>query len=73
VLTEGTVRIQERQVEVTDDDGFLRGMSTWTREIASELAERSYMGPLTDYHWGIIEYVRDFHLTNDEGLARPPR
>ena len=48
-------------------------MSTWTREIASELAERSYMGPLTDYHWGIIEYVRDFHLTNDEGLARPPR
>jgi tRNA 2-thiouridine synthesizing protein E len=48
-------------------DGFLEEMSTWTREIAVELAERNKLGPLTEDHWKIIDYVREYYLANGEG------
>jgi len=33
-----------------DEDGFLKTMSTWTREKAEELAKKNDIGPLTDQH-----------------------
>ena len=53
--------------ESLDNDGFLNEMSNWTREMANELARRNDLGPLTEDHWRIIEYVRDYYLKHREG------
>lgn len=44
-----------------DNDGFLVEMSSWTREIAEELARENNLGPLTDDHWKIIEFVKEYY------------
>lgn len=44
-----------------DNDGFLTEMVNWNREMAEELAKRNDIGPLTDEHWKIIEYVRKYY------------
>ncbi len=48
-------------------DGFLAEMSSWTREVAEELAGKNDIGPLTEDHWKIIEYVREYYETNGIG------
>ena len=52
--------------EILDNDGFLNEISNWTREMAQELAERNDLGPLTENHWKIIEYVRDYYIKHGE-------
>ena len=53
--------------EELDHDGFLREMSTWTRAKAEELARRNKLGPLTEDHWRVIEFVRDYYRMNGMG------
>jgi TusE/DsrC/DsvC family sulfur relay protein len=53
--------------ETLDQDGFLKQISSWTRETAHELAERNDLGPLTADHWRIIDFVRAYYLTHGEG------
>jgi len=53
--------------EQLDNDGFLKEMSSWSRDKAEELAEANKLGPLTDEHWMIIDFVRDYYLENGEG------
>ena len=50
-----------------DQEGFLRQISSWTRETAHELARQNDLGPLTETHWKIIQFVRDYYLTHGEG------
>ncbi|MCP4606021.1 MAG: TusE/DsrC/DsvC family sulfur relay protein [Proteobacteria bacterium] len=53
--------------KMLDNDGFLVEMSTWTRNVAVELAERNDLGPLIEDHWRIIEYVRKYYLDFGHG------
>ncbi len=50
-----------------DQDGFLRQISSWTSETADELARRNDLGPLTETHWKIIHFVREYYLAHGEG------
>jgi tRNA 2-thiouridine synthesizing protein E len=50
-----------------DNDGFLTDHDEWSREVARRLAELSEIGPLTDDHWRVIEYVRAYYLKYREG------
>jgi tRNA 2-thiouridine synthesizing protein E len=50
-----------------DNDGFLVSMTNWSREIAEELAEKNNIGPLSDDHWRIIEYVKTYYTEYNEG------
>jgi tRNA 2-thiouridine synthesizing protein E len=50
-----------------DHDGFLTEISGWTRELAQHLAEINAIGPLTDDHWKVIEFVREHYLRTGEG------
>lgn len=50
-----------------DPDGFLVNMSSWTREIAEELARKNDIGPLNEDHWKIIEYVKNYYQEFHEG------
>lgn len=49
-----------------DHDGFLRELTHWTREIAEDMARRNDIGPLTDDHWKVIEFVKDYYLETGE-------
>lgn len=50
-----------------DNDGFLSEMSIWTRELANELADRNDLSPLTEEHWRIIEFVREYYSSHGDG------
>jgi tRNA 2-thiouridine synthesizing protein E len=50
-----------------DDDGFLHSNDDWSREVARELAALNDIGPLTDNHWKILEYVRGYYAEHNEG------
>ncbi len=52
-----------------DPDGFLMEMSSWSRDVALELARKNELGPLTDDHWKIIEYVQGYYQKAGEGPA----
>lgn len=47
-----------------DDDGFLTAFSGWDRQTATELAARNDIGPLTDDHWKVIDFVRQYYVAN---------
>ncbi len=59
----------EPRHEDLDDEGYLREMASWTRERAEELAIANDIGPLTDEHWRVIEFVKEFYSTNGRGPA----
>ena len=50
-----------------DHDGFMQDSTGWSRDVAEELAERNDLGPLTEDHWKIIDYVRAYFKENGEG------
>jgi len=53
--------------QLENEDGFLREMSSWSRDVAEELARKNNLGPLTDDHWKIIEFVKNYYLKTGEG------
>ncbi len=64
--------IEERMPEAEpnlDDDGFLRELSSWSRSMAEELAKKNDIGPLTEEHWKIIEFVKTYYEENGKGPA----
>ena len=50
-----------------DEDGFLKTVTGWNRSMAQELAEKNDIGPLTDEHWKVIEFVKDYYETHGTG------
>ncbi|MHC4695426.1 MAG: TusE/DsrC/DsvC family sulfur relay protein [Planctomycetota bacterium] len=50
-----------------DEDGFLKVMSKWSRSMAQELADKNEIGPLTEEHWRIIEFVKEYYETYRKG------
>jgi len=53
--------------ELLDNDGFLTEMSTWSRGTAEDLAGRNDLGPLTEDHWRIIEFVQEYYQSHGDG------
>lgn len=53
--------------ESLDPDGFLNEISNWNRGMAEELAKRNDLGPLTEKHWKIIDYVREYYMKHGDG------
>ncbi len=51
----------------TGIDGYLSEIASWTREIAEELARRNEIWPLTEEHWKVILYLRDYYLKYRQG------
>lgn len=50
-----------------DNDGFLKELVTWNQDIAHELGERNDIEPLTNDHWKVIDFVREYYLKHKEG------
>lgn len=41
-----------------DEDGNLKNLSDWNKEVAAELAKEEGIEGLTDRHWTVIDYMR---------------
>jgi TusE/DsrC/DsvC family sulfur relay protein len=52
-----------------DRDGYLVDTSKWTREVAEIMARSEIPRGLTDDHWRVIDFLRQYFLTNE---AAPP-
>ena len=52
-----------------DEGGFLRTVSSWNRSMAEKLAKENDIGPLTEAHWKIIEFIKDYYEIN---ASSPP-
>lgn len=51
----------EKAVPALTEQGFLVDMNDWNEEVARELAELNAI-ELTDAHWEIIAFIRDYYL-----------
>lgn len=51
--------VNRQQIE-TDPDGYLTDLGQWTPDIARAIAEKEGL-TLTDAHWEVIYFVRDFY------------
>lgn len=45
-----------------DEEGFLVRMETWTRDVAKILARGEVEGELTEDHWKVVNYLRQYYL-----------
>ncbi|MEW6662906.1 MAG: TusE/DsrC/DsvC family sulfur relay protein [Bacillota bacterium] len=48
-----------KKVEL-DEDGFLQEPELWNEELALELAKMEEVEALTEDHWKVINYLRDY-------------
>lgn len=62
-----TIHSQDRgdvRIEI-DEDGFLVNPNDWCREFATEIAKDEGIDQLTDDHWKVINYLRDYYTKYD--------
>jgi tRNA 2-thiouridine synthesizing protein E len=48
------------KIEV-DEDGFIQEPDKWNEKVASALASTEGVEELTDNHWKVINYLRDYY------------
>ncbi len=58
------LNFNDRELEV-DGDGFLQEPQIWNEEIAKFLATTDGTGELSEKHWAVINYIRDYWKQND--------
>jgi tRNA 2-thiouridine synthesizing protein E len=71
--------VDGREIEL-DEDGFLVDFEEWTKDVAGILASNEGLKELTEGHWQVMQYLRDYYkeyqiapmirkLCNDTGLS----
>ena len=53
------ITVQGKQIE-TDASGYLLNITNWNEEVAKHIAQLEGV-ELTDAHWEVIYFVRDFY------------
>ena len=56
-----TITLAGKQFDV-DEDGFIQDPSQWDDVIARALAEQEGIKELTEEHWKVIRYLRNYYL-----------
>jgi len=54
------LEISGKQIEL-DEDGFVVNPDEWTDDVAKEFAEGEGIKELTEEHWKVIYYLRDYY------------
>jgi dissimilatory sulfite reductase related protein len=57
----GQVVVGDISIE-TDEDGFIQEPDRWDQGVALALAETEGVNELTDAHWKLVNYLRDYYL-----------
>lgn len=45
-----------------DEDGFIQEPDKWNEEVAKALAKTEGVESLTEQHWKLVNYLRDYYL-----------
>lgn len=56
-----TFEVDGRKYEV-DEDGFLQEPDRWNDNVAKDFAKTEAINELTDAHWKVIHYIRNYYL-----------
>jgi tRNA 2-thiouridine synthesizing protein E len=56
--------VNGRKYEV-DEDGFLQCPEIWNREVALDFATTEGLADLSEIHWKVVNYIREYWLQND--------
>lgn len=49
-----------KEIEV-DEDGFIQDPEKWDEQVAKAIAETEGVAQLTEDHWKIVKYLRDYY------------
>jgi len=55
----GFIEVCGEQIEV-DEDGFIVDPELWSEDIVKTFAKLEEVGELTDNHWKVINYLRNY-------------
>ena len=58
------IKIDNNEFDV-DGDGFLQEPEIWNEEVAILFAKHDGIGELTDKHWAVIRYIREYWKEKD--------
>ena len=58
------------EVEI-DEDGFIQEPDKWNEAVANDLAKGENAFPMTEEHWKVVNYLRDYFLKYE--IAPPVR
>ena len=56
IFEHGDVKIE------VDEDGFMQEPELWNEEVAKALATHEGIDELTEEHWKLVKYLRDYYL-----------
>ncbi len=56
MFSQGNVSIQ------VDEDGFMEAPEVWNQEVATALATTEGVNTLTEEHWKLVNYLRNYYL-----------
>lgn len=45
-----------------DEDGFIQEPEKWSKEVAEDLAKVEDVYPMSDDHWRVVDYLRNYYL-----------
>lgn len=51
-----------KAMPVVDEDGFLLDPEMWSKDVAQTLAEEEVPDGLTEDHWKVIDFLRDYYM-----------
>lgn len=49
------------EIEV-DEDGFIQEPGKWNKEIAEDIAKTENAYPMSEDHWKLVNYLREYYL-----------
>lgn len=55
------VTLGGQEIEI-DEDGFIQEPEKWGKEMAEDLSKTEEAYPLSENHWKIVNYLRDYYL-----------
>ncbi|MBA7582639.1 Sulfite reductase, dissimilatory-type subunit gamma [subsurface metagenome] len=55
------VKLGGTDIEI-DEDGFIQEPNKWNKEMAADLAKTEEAYPLSENHWKLVNYLREYYL-----------
>jgi hypothetical protein len=56
------------EIEI-DEDGFIQEPNKWNKDVAEDLAKTENASPMSEEHWKVVNYLRDYYVKF--GIAPP--
>jgi tRNA 2-thiouridine synthesizing protein E len=55
------LKVKDQALDL-DEDGFIQQPDKWDKDVALALAETEGVNELTEKHWQLVNYLRDYYM-----------